>query len=223
MRFAPITLTLLLATFLFVANPSHAVTIGQLDDFQSLTTEGWIVGIGDENPVNVDTGGPAGGGDAYLRYDAVGGGGPFSKMIYYNTSQWTGDYVTEGITGLTADVINEGATPLELRLAFGDGRSARNGNWFASTESITLAPGSGWQSVFLPIDEGSLTSVLGTDSYADLMSNVGAVRILSSTSPSNIGDTLVGSLGVDNLQAIPEPTALALLVPAVFAAMRRRG
>lgn len=215
-------LFVLIAACLALTGTARAVSIGQAADFQSLTTEGWIVGIGDENPLNVATGGPAGDGDAFLRYQSAGGGGPFSKMIFYNTSQWTGDYVTAGITGFTADVINTGATTLDLRLAFGDTRSARNGEWFASSSSVQLAPGSGWQSVVLPIDEGSLTQVLGTGSYADLMSGVGAVRILSSVAPSNLGDTIEGTLGVDNLRAIPEPASLALVALASLAAMRRR-
>lgn len=210
------------AACLALAGTAQAVSIGQMDDFEDLTTQGWAVGVGDDSPMTIANGGPAGTDDAFLQHQSAGDGGPLSRMIFFNTTQWTGDYVSAGVTGFTADVINLGATSLDLRLAFGSTRSARSGEWFASSSSVPLAPESGWQSVFLPIDEGSLTQVLGAGTYADLFSNIGAVRILSSTAPSNLGDTLTGIIGVDNLRAIPEPTGLALAVFATLAVMRRR-
>ncbi|MCG8511794.1 MAG: hypothetical protein MI741_21475, partial [Rhodospirillales bacterium] len=111
-----------------------------MDDFEDTTTQGWRVGApgGGAQPINVSTGGPNGAGDAYLQYSSAGGGGPLSRLVFFNDSQWTGDFIGEGITQITADVNNLGSTELELRLAFGTGVSGNSGSWFVSTDSITL-------------------------------------------------------------------------------------
>lgn len=207
------------------SNPANAITLGQVDDFENLTTQSWIISIDIENPSNVPDGGPNGAGDAFLQYSSTGGSGPGSRLIFYNTDQWTGDYVAAGVTGIAADVKHvAGTEPIELRVAFGPSSNAASGSWFASTAPIVLQPGSDWQSVVFPLDEASLTQVRGLDAYGSVISSVGGLRILSSSAPDNKGDAFIATLGIDNIEAIgvPEPAAALLAVIAGAAMLGRR-
>jgi len=85
------------------------------DTFEDGTTQGW--GVGAPYPIppeNVGTGGPAGSGDNFLLLTSSGTGGPGGKMVIFNESQWTGDYIAAGVTGVRLDVNNVGATTLSL-------------------------------------------------------------------------------------------------------------
>lgn len=202
------------------AAPAWAISFGQFDDFQDLTTQNWRIGIdGLGLPANVPTGGPAGPGDAYLR--STSGGFP-PRMVIFNIEQWRGDYLAAGVTSITADVINLGGTTLNLRVAFGDTPDASGGGWFSSTTAFVLEPDSGWQSITFPITEADMTDIYGGPSFDTVMSNVGAMRILSSETPSSRGDVMTAAMGVDNITALPAPGAAALLGVAGAIAMRRR-
>src|SRR5882724_11404135 len=103
---------------LLVAMPltSHAVTFGQIDDFQDGTAQNWQTGVG---PVGVATdGGPAGIGDHYLRAVSSGGFGSDGKMVVFNSAQWQGDYTDAGITGITVNLNNLSSQPLSIRIVF---------------------------------------------------------------------------------------------------------
>ncbi|MEO1495979.1 MAG: hypothetical protein AAFV43_02390 [Planctomycetota bacterium] len=190
--------------------PAHAITLGQVDDFQDGTTQSWAIGrvLGDPNPRNAADGGPQGAGDSYVEYTS-NGGGIGGRMIFYNEAQWAGDYIAAGVTQIDADVINlSEATPLSVRVAFGTEIFWADGDWFASTDPIELAPGGGWTSVSFPIDEASMTQVTGVGSYADAMSSIRTMRILSSLAPASRGDAIVATIGVDNLFATAAVTAV---------------
>ena len=96
-----------LAAALTLAQGAAAVTLGQIDDFEDGTTQGWVVGIGTGAtspvpPVAVATGGPDGADDGYLLLTSVGGFGAGSRLAVINATQWAGDYTTSGISGRTS-------------------------------------------------------------------------------------------------------------------------
>lgn len=208
--------SVLLAALLamLTASSADAISLGQLDDFEDGTTQNWVIGVGGlGTPSNVSTGGPDGVDDGFVQYDS-NGGRTAGRMVFFNETQWTGDYLSAGVTEISADVnvlSTEFPSPLNflnLRVAFGTGINANTGTWFVSTESIDIEAGTGWHSVTFPIDESSLTRVVGEGSYDDLFGSVGVMRILSSSSPSSKGDVLTASLGVDNLLAGPAVQAV---------------
>ena len=103
---------LILALTALTASTAWAVPVG-IDDFEDGTTAGWHVGDPGAHPappVNVSTGGPAGAGDAYLQLEALGGGGPGSRLSVLNLSQWTGDFTSVPAIGM--DVNNFGPDDL---------------------------------------------------------------------------------------------------------------
>jgi hypothetical protein len=76
------------------------------------------------------------------------------------------------------------------------------------------------------VTEAALTAVGTPGDFSSFLSNGFALRILHATTTANLnGDAVVGTLGVDNVTAIPEPSAAILVGMSGFvlvAAARRR-
>jgi hypothetical protein len=184
---------------LIIPLTARALTLGQIDDFQDGTSQNWGVGVG---PVtNVASGGPAGAGDRYIQATSLGGSGPQSRMVILNSSQWLGDYVGAGITAIAMDLNNFSSQPLSMRLAF----FVNSSSGYASTTPFSLAANSGWEHTSFSLNPADFTAIGSPGDFNTLLSNFnGQLRILSSTSPSLRGDSIAATLGVDNVQAIPE-------------------
>jgi hypothetical protein len=201
------------------APAAHAITLGQVDTFSSGSTLNWRVGpVHPAPPTVVSTGGPAGTGDAWLRQTALGGSGAASHLAIENRTQWAGNYLAAGVTGIRLSAQNAGSTDLQLRLLF----DAFNGARFWSSAPVPLPAGSGWQTLYFPIDTASLT-VLGGQPLGDALNNVVSLRIFHSTASAFPGESIVATLGLDNVTAVPEPPAALLLAAGIAAlAWRRR-
>ncbi len=175
----------------------HAINLNQTDTFNSGLLENWNGATPD-----IGTGGPAGTNDNFLLFTSHGGGGANSKMVGYNLTQWRGNYLTAGVARVTLHLKNFSATPLQLRAVLKTAFGPSPG--FASTQPFTLPPNSGWQRAVFELNENSMTRVnSSTLAFSTLITNVGELRIVHSAEPSIIGDPLVGSLGLDNIQALP--------------------
>ena len=147
--FGSLFCALLLLAGLLPVTPAAAVTLGQTDNFEDGTTQNWLVGLlGAPHPAppeNIPSGGPAGVDDNYLLLTAVGGNGPGNRLTVINASQWAGDYLAAGITGIWMDVNNFGNTDLALRLLVADPLGGPPTNVAFSTDPIVVPAGSGWQ------------------------------------------------------------------------------
>jgi len=185
---------------------SASISLGPINDFQGGTVEGWISGFPNPNPPTlISNGGPLGAGDGFLHIASTGGFGAGSKLVSFNTgSDWIGDYVSAGVTAILADVNNLGSTSLDIRIRL-DGP----GGTFVSAVPVALSPGSGWQPAAFSLDPSDLTG--GANVLATLAA-VSQVRLLHNPAATATGPALVGSLGADNLAAIPEPSTGILLV-----------
>jgi hypothetical protein len=205
---------------------------GQRDTFEDGTTQNWTVGVlgapHPAPPVNVPTGGPAGAGDNYLLLTAVGGNNtPGNRLTVVNGSQWTGNYLAAGVTGIALDANNLGGTDLFLRLLFENPMFAPPTDVAASATPLFLPAGSGWTNLFFPLfGPGGLVPLQGN--LTTLLSNVTSIRIYHSPTLAFPGPPIVAQLGVDNITATaaPEPSTV-LLVAAGLSALsllrRRRG
>jgi hypothetical protein len=178
-----------------------AVTLGQVDDFQSGTLQGWQA---QASLTNVATGGPAGSGDRFLRIQRLTAG----NLGANNTAQWTGNYAAAGVARLRFHLNNFGPNPLALRVSiFGVGT-------FTTTNEVVLPPGSGWVPVEFSLDASALTLTSGSGTLAQTLSNVGTLLIRHDPdpiSPNGEPNPVIGTLGVDNITALPPVPPVPLL------------
>ena len=202
---------LLIATPLTV----NALSLGQIDGFQDGTTQGWGVGAGTQ-PSNIPSNGPAGATDHYLQYTSNGGGGTDSKLIIFNQSQWQGNYTNAGITGISLELKNFGSSTLSMRLAFFVNRTTG----FSATTPFSLPADGNWHQAFFALTSANFTPIGSPGTFNSLLGNfTGQFRILDSASPAIEGDAIASTIGVDDIQAIPEPSTFKLVSVALLALM----
>ena len=197
-----ILLPTLIVFLLLAAANSRAITKLHIDDFEDGTVMGWSEGSNSINPPsNVATGGPAGVDDNYLSNDSRGGAGPGSKMVMFNTNQWTGNYIIEGVTKINSDMANIGGFALSMRIAI-----QGSGTRYGSTVALNLPVGTGqWQQANFGLTSSDLSLISGSQPLSIVLTNVDTLRILSSTAgPAWNGDAINATLGVDNIIAVPE-------------------
>jgi hypothetical protein len=194
--------------------PGWSLSIGQQDTFEDGTTAGWLVALlgapSSSPPVNVPDGGPAGAGDNFLLLTSRGGSRAGSRLTAINVTQWAGDFVAAGISGIAMDLRNLGLTDLSLRLLFADPTTGPPQNLAFSTIAFLLPAGGGWTPALFPIGPGDLT--VGVGSVTAALHNTIELRLYHSLAAAFPGDPIVASLGVDNITATtPEPASAVLL------------
>ena len=194
------------------------ITLGQVDDYQDGTTQSWNGAAGFFNTV---TGGQGGAGDFYLEVVASAPAGQGSRVATFNANQWAGDYIAAGVTAIQVDMANFGATQLEMRslLLFGAGGD------FTSTLTTSVPADGVWRTYVFGLANSDMTQVSGIGTLNDTLATVGRLLFRhESGPPSGIGGGTVvaGTLGFDNILAIPEPATLSLLALGSVALLRRR-
>ena len=212
---------------LAVAGSVHAVVVGQLDDFEDNTLQGWNNGGAGAPPVqNINTGGPAGVNDNFMEVTSVGGGGPGRFLTVFNRSQWLGDYMAAGVNAIEMDLRNLGTVNLTIRLAFKE--STNPGVPGYLSQGIFLPVGGPWQHFVFSITQGTMTAVGGPAAFNTFFSapGPGEMRLINEAGTGDLnGDVVAGQLGVDNIHAVPEPGVFVLTSVGgllAFIAARRR-
>jgi len=222
----------LTCTMLFIlpTASSAQVLLGRIDDFQSSTTDtlGWTNG-GVNSPIVVVGGGPLGAGDNFLRVMSSGGIGPGSRMIAFNRTRWSGDFLNAGspgaaVTSVTMDLKVTSGPALKMRIAMKNG-TLQSSPGYVTTIAFDLPADSAWHHVVFGIDTASLSPIGAPGPLNTFLQNVVEFRILHSVAPDLDGDPIAANLGVDNITpvGVPEPSALALVGLGVLAFARRRG
>jgi hypothetical protein len=204
-------LTLVLAG-LALAGPAAAITLGQVDDFQ--TNKGdWNQNFA----VRQVNGGPDGDGDAFFKYTSTGAGGEGSRASVPSNIDgvdWAGDYVSAGVSAISLDVTNNGAADLNLRLTIGTGtgfRPRENGTWYTTSVAVSVPVGADWANLKFDLTDAAMSLVQGTDSLSDVLAGVTQIRFISAESLTNRGDSIAATMSFDNITAIPEPSTALLL------------
>jgi hypothetical protein len=218
------TLPRLIAAMLLAAVPASASA--QVNDFEDGTTQGWqtnLLGLGGAPQPTVQSGGFGGPDDDYLLVTSLGGSGPGSRLNIINPTGWAGDYLTNGVTGFSARLINFGQTDLYLRILFEDpGAMTPPANIAYSDDAIFLPAGGGWTDAFFSASPAALLAGLGTVEGA--LAGTTTLRLYHSFSdafPSPFGGGIApvsAQLGLDDFRAVrgggpvPEPSTWALLI-----------
>ncbi len=213
------------------ATDAQPLTLGQVDNFQNQTTQNWQQGFNSPpGALTVVGGGQNGASDFYLRIRGTGPpGGPGSRIVAFNVSQWAGNYSTAGINRIEMDLFaptSSAAPALSFRIAL---KSGTNGYL---SQAFTVPNDGAWRHAVYNLTESEMTAVGGPSSFGTFIQTVEEVRILHSTSTFTLtGEPINGIVGVDNIRAsaipIPEPTGLlamfTLAVGVGWLARRQRG
>jgi hypothetical protein len=177
------------------------VTLGQADDFQDGTTQGWRTGGANPNPPYwVADGGPDGDGDSFLVIEGNGQDGAGGNLVAFNTDQWSGDYLAAGVREIRADLRNLGRAPLEVRLLV-----EGPGGGFQSLKAVTVSESRRWRTFAFRLDEFAL---MGASDLEATLSSVTKLRILHAQKPAG-AEPVEGALGVDNVTAHEGDVCLA--------------
>jgi hypothetical protein len=208
------------AAILALATTSaHAVTGGQLDNFEDATDQGWS--SGNTAATNIATGGPAGLNDNYLQVNSSGSGSAGGRLVVFNTTQWAGDYTP--ITSVAMDFKNGTAVAMPMRIALKP--FTGNSPGYVSSTAFNVPADNLWHHAVFNINAGSLTAVGTSTPLPTFLTNVAELRLLASASGGTVvGDALAGPLGVDNVTAVavPEPSVLGLLLVSAATSLHRR-
>jgi hypothetical protein len=208
---------LFVACFAFLARSASAVSVGQIDTFQDGTTANWDNGeiIGTTPVTNIATGGPAGAGDRFIQVTSDGSG-PGGKLTAWNRTQWLGDYVVAGVTAIEVDLRNQSAVSLSIRLAFKDGPGSGASAPGYLSQAMVLPANSGWQHFTISLLPANLIPVNSPPAWGTFF--IGEVRFIHAVGTTSLsGTSIVGQLGIDNIQAVPEPTTSALFAGSLLA------
>jgi hypothetical protein len=193
-------LSALSASVLLAVFPALAIDRNQRDDFEDGTAMGWVEGPSSPNdPINVPTGGPSGTGDAFLQNQSTGTGSTGSRMVMFNSSTWSGDWIAAGIVSLRGQMLNLGSGPLNMRIALQGAGAQRYG----SAAAVILPADGVWHDVSFALAD--LVPIGATTPLSQVLSSVNVLRVLSAAAgPAWEGDRVAAVLGMDNLRAIPE-------------------
>lgn len=197
-------LAVLISGALLCQTPAaFAIALGQVDDFQDGTTQGWSEGAASPNPpFNNTDGGPGGIGDHSLRNISSGGGlSAGSRMVMFNTAQWTGDYTAAGVNQISMLMrADSSGNDLIMRVAI---QGELGGRFVTDSPfAFNLPNDDAYHPVVFNLHPAELVRAEGTQSLGDVMSNVIALRILHATSPVWRGGIIPATLDVDNLTAL---------------------
>ncbi len=140
---------------------------------------------------------------------------------FNQSSDWTGDYIGTGVSGIKLDIRNNSSSDVVyLRILLGNrGNSQQSGGtWFLTQTPVLIPVQSEWTQVFLPLANtdmgkvGNLMGQIGADTYEETCSDIKAIRIMSAFSKfSVIGDEFVGAVGINNVALVPEPSTMPLI------------
>jgi hypothetical protein len=229
---------LIFAISLFLTNGAFAqINYNQIDTFESGTTLNWSIGSPTFVGPTVQPGGPTGN---FLQLISNQMNGP-PHWIIFNQLQWAGNYNAPNPPGsppvqtIEMDLANFSATFAAMRIAIKPAGGMSSGYVFVGgtgTNGAFDAPGdSVWRHYSFPINASTMAPVndpLGNPPppLAQLLSSVFELRIVQSQTAAFFNmDFYTGRIGIDNIQATPEPSgilAAAAIAAGIAAPLRWR-
>jgi hypothetical protein len=190
-----------MAMLLLLNQPAAAITLGQVDNFQGGTVQGWS-SLGQTTTSNVANAGPAGAGDNALDVVAT------NRVTVFNETQWVGNYTAAGVNRITMAVRHQNAFNLQLRLGIAKGNFSGGGfgDTYVSVNSVTVPNDGVWHNLAFDVKPSDFEPSAGNSSAnpnaAAALANVTHLRILHNPSPMDFtGAPGGGVFRVDNITA----------------------
>jgi hypothetical protein len=210
-RFLP-TVAIVLA----LAAPGRAqVMLGQVDNF-STGTQNWTQGAqAPPGAVTIQNGGPSGATDPFLQIVANGSMSAGGRLAVFNQSQWRGNYNAAGVGTIEMDLRNLSGPPLSIRVVLRD----VSNDGYSSTVGFPLPADGQWHHAVFRLDGASMTAVGAPPTLSQVLSGVTELRIIHSAAPALMGNTIVATLGIDNVRASPVPEPAGILALAAGAGL----
>ena len=193
----------ILWTHVMVAQPA----LGLINDFEDGSLSGWRKGNANNNPNIIESGGPGGVDDAFLRLISDGSQSGGKWIIYNTTNDWTGDWIEAGVVSLQMNVRNNSNMEVTMRLALGTANSQMN-NGAIFSSGVAVPANSDWVTIEIPVKADDFSG----GNANNTLSNVGVLRILHNNNPSWNGANVVASIDIDNITAIGETVVEDLVI-----------
>ncbi|MEO0586389.1 MAG: PEP-CTERM sorting domain-containing protein [Planctomycetota bacterium] len=208
-----------------IAAHASAISLGSSDTFDA-DNEGWRVGNAGVAP-SFENDTSFNGQPGFLRHFSDGGGPNGKWLMWSEESDWTGDYLSANVSGISMWLDGRTGPDTTVWIGF-DGP----GGWFF-TPGQTLVTADDWARFDFDIAPGSLIhseASGGTGVAADTLAAVERFEIFAGPGPvsyASRGDLLRAGtsenvIWVDNIAAVPEPAALAALGLAALVGISRR-
>ena len=200
---------------------ANVIYPGMIDDFEDGTTNSWVKGpeagsdLAPKNLANSDES------NRYLEVKSYGAGensrDAGSRMVFFNESQWAGDYTGIGSISLTMKAYSSTEEALYMRLAIFDNAPSGDYSRYVSTTSQQLLADDKWHTISLSLVAEDLTRYRGEQSASEVLTNVSHLRILSSENDvKGWGvDKISATLSIDNITATPFVSAQSAELNAV--------
>ena len=184
----------------------QAITVSQADGFQDGTAMSWT---GADTTIAADLG-PTGAGDDSLRVSST------LRFTAYNQTQWSGNWTAAGVTQIAMDVRhnNDSALTLWIGISRGLPMSKGTGDTYVSNLSATVPNDDQWHTIVFDVKASDFSAA---PSHTDASNNPAAAlaavtqfRILHNPLRRFIGAYYEGTVLLDNIHAVPEPSTLGL-------------
>jgi hypothetical protein len=117
---------------------------------------------------------------------------------------------------------NFGPAAVDIRIVF-----FGPGGMYASSNRVSLAAGSGWQHAVYSLAPANMWYVTdGTTNLADTLTGVTTLLIRNDSNPPTQQGShpphITGTLGIDNIHALPEPGLIFMGVSLIVICLRRQ-
>jgi hypothetical protein len=193
----------------FLARPAAAITLGQVDDFEGGTTQGWTSGGSTTTSIAANAG-PGGAGDDALNVQAD------NRTVVFNEMQWKGNYIAAGVNQITMDVRHENTFSLQLRIGISNGPfgGQGSGDTYVSASAVAVPNDGAWHNIVFDMAPSAFVPTINNSSAspdaAAALANVTHFRLLHNPGPQEfIGAPAGGSFRLDNITAPSAVTASA--------------
>ncbi|MFN7020601.1 MAG: hypothetical protein ACK4WH_04635 [Phycisphaerales bacterium] len=147
--------------------------------------------------------------------------------VYNRTDRWLGDYVGAGVTRIEMDLRNFTTQPLTIRIGLKQFTGQGVPGYATSNAKAFILPADGrWHRAGFDLTDSDMVPINGpfvslTEVLSGGVNGFQELRIVHSLSPSLQGDNISGTMGIDNITAIPAPGAVAVLTLAGGPSLRR--